>query len=327
VISRRTFITTVTSLLAAPLVAGAQQAGKVRRIGFLGAETASTNRHFLDAFRLGMREHGYVEGQTITIEERWAEGRSDRFPDLIADLMRAKPDVLVVSSNLAALAAKASTRTIPVVFVAGDPTGSGLVSNLARPGGNLTGLSLTLGEEFVGKWLELLGEMIPRLARVALLSNPVNPANASRFKVIQLAAERLRIKLHREDVTDANQLDNAFAEMSAARAQGLIVFVDPLTVRHRARIVELAAKSRLPAIYGFREFADAGGLMAYGSNVPALYRRAATYVDKILKGASPGDLPVEQATQFELVINMKTAKALGLTIPQALLLRADQIIQ
>jgi putative ABC transport system substrate-binding protein len=324
---RRTFATIVLGILARPLAAAAQRASKVGRIAFLGAETAATNRHFLEAFRLGLREHGYLEGQNVTIEERWAEGRSERFRDLITELIGLKSDVLVISSTLAALAAKESTRTIPIVFVAGDPIGSGLVSNLARPGGNVTGLSLTLGEEFVGKWLELLREAIPRLARVAVLSNPVNPANASRLKAIQSAAERLRIKLQREDVTDTNQLGNAFAGMSAARAQGLVVFVDPLTVRHRARIVELAAKSQLPAIYGFREFVDGGGLMAYGPNVPALYQRAAMYVDKILKGANPADLPVEQATQFEFVINLKTAKTLGLTIPQSLLLRADEIIQ
>jgi putative ABC transport system substrate-binding protein len=315
------------ALLAAPLAAETQQAGRVWRIGFLGAETPSTNGHFLHAFRLGMGEHGYVEGRNLTIQERWAEGRSDRFRELITELIGQKSDVLVISSTLAALAAKESTKTIPIVFVAGDPTGSGLVSDLARPGGNVTGLSLTLGEEFVGKWLELLGEAIPRLSRVAVLSNPVNPANAGRFTAIRMAAERLRIKLQREGVTNANQLDHAFAAMAAAGAQALVVFVDPLTVRYRARIVELAAKGRLPAIYGFREFVDSGGLMAYGSNVPALYRRAATYVDKILKGAKPGDLPVEQATQFELVINLKTAKALGLTIPQSVLMRADEVIQ
>ncbi len=329
-IERRGLIIGGLCLLAAPLAADAQPAAKatkVWRVGFLGAETASTGRHFLDAFRQGMSEHGYVEGQNVTIDQRWAEGRSERFRDLTAELTRLKPDVIVTLSTLAALAAKATTRTTPIVFVAGDPTGSGLVQDLARPGGNVTGLSLTLGEEFVGKWLELLGEAIPRLSRVAILSNPTNPANAGRLKVVQIAAQRLRIKLQHEEVTDANQLDSAFGAMSTGQAQGLIVFVDPLTVRYRARIVDLAAKTRLPAIYGFREFVDAGGLMAYGSSVPELCRRAAIYVDKILKGAKPGDLPVEQATQFEFVINLRTAKALGLAIPQSLLVRADQVIQ
>ncbi len=320
-------ITLALGLLTAPLAAEAQQAGKVYRIGFLGAETSATNRHFLEAFRLGMREHGYVEGQNLTIEERWGEGRSEHFRDLITGLIRLKLDVLVTLSGPAALAAKDLTRTIPVVFIAADPLGSGLVSSLARPAGNVTGLSITLGDEFAGKWLQLLGEAIPRLSRVAILWNPTNPAAASYLKAVQVAAQRLGITLQLQGVTDPTQLDSAFRAIATAHAQALIVFIDPLTVQYRARIVDLAAKSRLPAIYGFREFADAGGLMAYGSNVPALCRRAAVYVDKILKGTRPGDLPVEQATQFEFVINLKTAKALGLTIPQAVLIRADQVIE
>src|SRR5262249_19502801 len=315
------------ALLAAPLAAGAQQTGKARRIGFLGAETASTNGHFLDAFRLGMREHGYVEGQDLTIEARWAEGRNVRFRDLIAELIRLKVDVLVPISTPAVLASKDLTRTIPIVFISGDPLGSGVVSSLARPGGNVTGLSITFGDDFAGKWLELLGEAVPRLSRVAILGNPTNPLTAGYLKALDLAAQRLGTKIQFQGVADPNQFDGAFGAMATARAQGVIVLIDPLTVRYRGRIVELVAKARLPAIYGFREFADAGGLMAYGSSVPALCRRAATYVDKILKGAKPGELPVEQATKFEFVINMKTAKALGLTIPPSVLARADEVIE
>ncbi len=323
---RRAFIAGSLSLFTASVAAEAQTR-RVWRVGFLGAETAATNRHFLDAFRSGMREHGYVEGHNLTIEERWAEGRSDRFRDLAAELIRLKLDVLVPISTPAVVVAKNLTRTIPIVFVAVDPLGTGLVSSLAHPGGNVTGLSITLGEEFAGKWLELLREAIPRLSRVAILWNPANPSNATFLKAVQVSAHTTGTTLQLQGVGDPDQLDSAFAAVASGRAQALIVFPDPLTVRYRARIVDLAAKGRLPAIYGFREFADAGGLMAYGSSVAVLCRRAATYVDKILKGAKPGDLPVEQATQFEFVINLKTAKALGLAIPPAVLARADEVIQ
>jgi ABC-type uncharacterized transport system substrate-binding protein len=313
--------------VVASLAVEAQQSGKVWRVGFLGAETASTNLHFLEAFRVGMREHGYVEGQNLTLEVRWAEGRSERFRDLAAELTRLNLDVIVPVSTPAVRAVKALTGTIPIVSISVDPLGTGLVPSLARPGGNVTGLSITLGDEFAAKWLELLGEIVPGLSRVAVLWNPANPGNASFMKAVQAAAKKLGTHLELHGVGEPDQLDAAFAKAAAARVQGVIVFPDPLTVQNRARVVDLAAKSRLPAVYGFREFADSGGLMAYGSSVTALCRRAATYVDKILRGAKPGDLPIEQATQFEFVINLKTAKALGLTIPQTLLLRADQVIE
>jgi putative ABC transport system substrate-binding protein len=314
-------------LLAAPLAAEAQGSIAHTRVAFLGAESASTNQHFLDAFRQGMRELGYVDGQNITLEERWAEGRSERFPELIGELVRLKASVIVTVSQPAALAAKNGTTTIPIVFIAGDPVGSGLVPSLARPGGNLTGLSIFLGDEFSGKWLQLLKEAVPKASRVAVLWNPANPLNAAYLTVLRGVAQKLGVKLQPEEVRDPSQFDNAFASMSAKRAQALVVAIDPLTVRYRGRIAELAAKNRLPAMYGFREFADAGGLMAYGANLPYLCRRAAIYVDKILKGAKPGDLPVEQPTNFELVVNLKTAKALGLTIPPSVLLRADHVIE
>src|SRR4030095_3587829 len=277
-------------------------------MGCVAATTASTSRRYLEAFRFGMRDHGYVEGQNLTIEARWAEGRSERFRELTAELIPLKVDVLMVISTGAALAAKDLTRTIPIVAISVDPLGTGVVSSLARPGGNVTGLSITLGDEFAGKWLELLRQAVPQLSRFAILFNPTNAAHSLYLKTLQVSAQRLGTTLQLQGVTDPNQLDGAFGAMAAANAQGLIVFIDPLTVRHRGRIVELAGKVRLPAIYGFREFADTGGLMAYGSSVPALCRRAAMYIDKILKGAKPGDLPVEQATQFEFVINRKTAK-------------------
>ena len=313
-----------------PLTARAQQAhGPIAhaRIAFLGAELASTNQHFFDAFRQGMREHGYVDGQNVTLVERWAEGRSERFPELIGELLSLKVDAILAVSVPAALAAKSGTNTIPIVFIASDPLGVGLVPSLARPGGNLTGFSLFLGDEFSSKWLELLKEAVPNVSRVALLWNPVNPVSSHYVTVLRGAAEKLGVMLQPQAVSDPDQFDGAFATMAVARAQALVVVVDPLTVRYRGRIVELAIKNRLPTMYGFREFVDAGGLIAYGVNVPYLCRRAAIYMDKIIKGARPADLPVEQPTKFELVINLKTARALGLEIPPTLLARADEVIE
>jgi len=327
-VERRAFIGAVTGgLLAAPLAGEGQESTTRPRVGFVGAESQSTNQHFLDAFRQGMRDNGYVDGQNVTIDARWADGRSERFPELIGELIRLDSRVIVTVSLQAALAAKKFTTSTPIVFIASDPLGVGLVASLARPGGNVTGLSLFLGEEFSSKWLELLREVIPRVSRVAVLLNRASPASVGYLTVLQGAAQKLGIKLWPQDVRDLSQFEGAFAAMVAERAQGLVVVVDPLTVRYRGRIVELAAKNRIPAVYGFREFVDAGGLMAYGVNVPYLCRRAAGYVDKILKGTKPGDLPIEQPTTFELVINLKTAKALGLTIPPSLLARADQVIE
>ena len=325
---RRAFISAMTGgLLVAPLAGEGQESTTLPRVGFVGAESQSTNQHFLDAFRQGMRDNGYVDGQNVTIDARWADGRSERFPELIGELIRLDSRVIVTVSLQAALAAKKFTTSTPIVFIASDPLGVGLVASLARPGGNVTGLSLFLGEEFSSKWLELLREVIPRVSRVAVLLNRASPASVGYLTVLQGAAQKLGIKLWPQDVRDLSQFEGAFAAMVAERAQGLVVVVDPLTVRYRGRIAELAAKNRIPAVYGFREFVDAGGLMAYGVNVPYLCRRAAGYVDKILKGTKPGDLPIEQPTTFELIINLKTAKALGLTIPPSLLARADQVIE
>ncbi len=315
-------------LLAAPMATDAQQPAKVPRIGFLEAGSPSVNRHFANAFRQGLHDLGYVEGQNIIIEERWAEGKTERFPDLLGELIRLKVDVIVQASSPGALAAKRATATIPIVFVGvSDPVATGLVAGLARPGGNITGLSLAFSEGFAGKWVELIKEMVPRGSRFALLWNPDGGGIGASVKETQIAAAALGVRLRSFEVRDQNQLDGAFAAMTGRRLAGLIVVTDPLTLRHRTRIVELAAKSRLPAMYGFGEFVRAGGLIAYGPSVPDMFRRAATYVDKILKGAKPADLPVEQPTRFELVVNLKTAKALGLTIPQSIFIRADQVIQ
>ncbi len=298
------------------------------QIGFVEAGSASGNRHFLDAFRQGLRELGYLEGQQIIIEQRWAEGRNELFPGLLAELIRLNVDVIVVSSNAGAggaLAAKDATRTIPIIFVAiGDPVGLGLALSLGRPGGNLTGLS-TLSEEYSVKCVELLKEVVPKTSRLALLWNPKTMLNA-RAKEVQDRAKALRVKLESFEVRAPDEFDGAFVAMTKERVDGLIVLADPLTVRYRTRIVELAAKNRLPTIYQFAEFVRVGGLIAYGTSVPDVFRRAAIYVDKVFRGARPADLPIEQPTKFELVINLKTAKSLGLTIPPSLLLRADQVI-
>jgi putative ABC transport system substrate-binding protein len=281
----------------------------------------------LEAARQGLRELGYVEGETIALEVRWAEGRYEQMPELVADLVRLKVNVIVVGGTPAALAAKKATQTIPVVMVGpGDPVESGLVGSLARPGGNLTGLSL-LTPEISGKRLQLLKEVVPKVSRIAVLRNPSHPIHAVLWQETQSAARKLGMQLQALEVRGPEDFDETFRAATRGRAGALLAFDDGLTLGYRTWIVALAAKARLPAIYGFREFPDVGGLMSYGANFPELFRRAATFVDKILKGAKPADLPVEQPTRFELVINLKTAKALKLTIPQSVLIRADQVIQ
>ena len=326
--TRRAFIgSLVGSLLAAPLAAETQQAGKVYRIGVLEPTSMALNAANLDAFRKGLRELGYVEGRNMMIEYRSADGRSERFPDLAAELVRLKVDVILTRGTPAVMAAKNATGTIPVVMAAsGDPVLSGVVSSLARPGGNVTGLSAVV-VEVSGKRLELIREVAPGVSRVAALFNMSNPNDALQWKETETAAPTLRVQLQLLDVRKPGDFAGAFDAAVKGRAGALFVGLDALTWANHRPIVELAAKHRLPAIYGGREFVNAGGLIAYGVSYPHLYRRAASYVDKILKGAKPADLPVEQPTKFELVINLKTAKALGLTIPQSLLGRADEVIQ
>jgi putative ABC transport system substrate-binding protein len=327
-VDRRTFLAgTGAVLLVAPLAAQAQAPGKVARVGYVFARVSSADQRLWDTARQGLRELGYVEGQNIKLEVRWADGRSELLPELVAELVRSKVDVLVVATTPGALAAKNATRTIPIVFVSvGDPVGNGLVASLARPGANLTGLGL-LNPEVSGKRLELLKESLPSISRVAVLTNPGNPVHAVFWRETHTAAQTLGLQLQPITVRAPEDFDQAFRAAARGRADALLAFDDALTAGHRARLVAVAAKYRLPTMYGFREFPEAGGLLSYGPNLLDQYRRTATYVDRILRGTRPSDLPVEQPTKFELVINLKTAKALGLTIPPSLLGRADEIIQ
>jgi putative tryptophan/tyrosine transport system substrate-binding protein len=329
---RRTFMALVSGgLLATPLSAEAQQATKVARIGILGPVVEPTKR-FDVAFRQGLRDLGYVEGSNLVIEYRSAEGKVERLPALAAELIALNVDVIVAVTTPATLAAKQATRTIPIVFVgAADPVGSGLVATLARPGGNVTGLT-NLSAELGGKRLELATQVVPGVSRVAVLYQPgafVERTEKDMLKATDVAARALGVRLQVVEARGPADFDRAFSDMTRARAGALTVLTSPIfnTPVERGRLVDLAAKTRLPTVYPWREGVDAGGLMSYGPSNAELWRRAATYVDKILKGAKPGDLPVEQPTKFELVINLKTAKALGLTIPPSLLSRADEVIQ
>jgi putative tryptophan/tyrosine transport system substrate-binding protein len=324
---RRLLIALAASALAVPFVSVAQSQGRTWRIGMLETVSTELNGANLDAFRKGLLELGYVEGRNLIIEYRSADGRSERFAALATELVGLKVDLIVTRGTPAAVAAKNATRTIPVVMAnAGDPVDSGLVTSLARPGGNVTGLS-SLTVPLEAKRFGLLRELVPGITRIAALYNMSSPANPPQWKEIETAARSLSIQPQLLDVRRPEDLAPAFDAATRQRADGLIVGQEGLFQANRKLIAELAAKHRLPAIYRSMEFIEAGGLMAYGPSYPDLYRRAATYVDKILKGAKPGDLPVEQPTKFELIINLKTAKALGLTIPQSLLLRADEVIQ
>jgi putative ABC transport system substrate-binding protein len=323
--NRRTFLCgLMLGALNAPLAAPAQQPpGKPARVGLLGDVPS-----FLDeAFRQGLRELGHVEGQNIVIEHRAPDWKYERLPALAAELVRLKVDVIVAASPAATKAAKQATSTIPIVFtVSGDPVAEGFVSSLARPGGNITGLA-TVSPELTGKQLEMLKEVAPKVSRVAILQNPNNQGHRRAVRQAEEAARTLGLQLQILEARTPSEIEAAFVAMTNQRAGGVLVLRDAFFRAQRAQIVPLAAQRRLPAVYGLREEAEVGGLLAYGASVPQMFRRAAIYVDKILKGAKPADLPVEQPTKFELVINMKTAKALGLTIPQSILLRADQVIE
>ena len=323
---------TLIALLALGAVAGtfatkAQQPVRIRRLGLLTALSPSDIALWHQVFRLGLRDLGWVEGKNISVEYRYVEGRSERLPELAADLVNLKVDVIVASALTDAVAAQKATKTIPIVMAAaGDSVASGLVESLARPGGNVTGLS-QMTTELVGKRLELLKEMIPKLSRVAVLWNPQGPGSTPNWKELQQSARQLGVLLHSLEVRTADDFDKAFADAARARAGALFVMSNHLFVANMKRIVDFAAKSRLPSVSHVSEFADAGGLVAYGPDRADLYRRAATFVDKILKGAKPADLPVERPTKFELVINQKTAKSLGIKIPQSILVRADRVIE
>jgi len=316
------------SLLAAPLAA--QQAAKIARIGYLTVDMAA-NPHVREAFLQGLRDLGYVEGRNVVIEYRDAEGKFERLPARVAELVALKVDVIVTAGGtLPALAAKQATKTIPIVFAsAPDPVTDGLVTSLARPGGNVTGLS-NLAAELVGKRLEQFKQAVPGVSRVAVLWQPGGLGERTEkgmLKGAEVAARALGVRLQFVEARSPADFDRAFTEMTRARADALTVLPSTMLNTERRRLVDLAAKNRLPAVYPWRESVDAGGLMSYGPNLADLFRRAAIYVDKILKGAKPADLPVEQPTKFELVINLKTAKALGITVPHSLLLRADQVIE
>ena len=308
-------------------VAPAQQPTKIPRIGFLLATSPSSNAARYEAFRQGLRELGYVEGKNLVIDRRFAEGKLDRLPSLAAELVRLNVDVIVTSGGISTRAAKEATVTIPIVMVQdNDPVANGFVASLARPGGNITGLA-TLAPELSGKRLELLKEIVPRLSRVAVFGTSINPGNAQSLKEIQLAAGAFKVQLQYLDVLEPKDIETAFRAATKGRADAVIVLVSSVLNSHRTQVVELAVKARLPVIYPFLEFVEAGGLMTYGVNFTDLYRRAATYVDKILKGRTPADLPVEQPMNFEFIVNLKAAKQIGLTIPPNVLVRANKVIR
>jgi putative tryptophan/tyrosine transport system substrate-binding protein len=334
--TRRTIgllVTLALALLGMPLMADAQQPTKVYRIGRLSAgsppEVSPPGQRTAEAFRQGLHELGYVEGQNLVIEWRFAEGRLERLPELAAELVRLPVDVLVVAGGEPVIrAAQQATHTIPIVFAGqSDPVGAGSIASLAQPGGNLTGLN-TFSIELYGKRLELLKELVPQVARIAALANPAFPGTARAMLEVQRAAQALGVQLHIVEVRSPDAFEHAFAAITSAGIDALLVLTDPLTFeRHVSAIIALARQTRLPAMYPWRAYVEAGGLMVYGASLPDIHRRAAYYVDRILKGTKPADLPVEQPTTFELVINLKTAKELGLTIPPPLLFQATEVIR
>ncbi len=318
-------VTLLLSLFTVPLAAAAQPPGQVYRIGYLGTDPPPAHRW--DAFLDGLRERGYIEGRNLVFERRFSEGKEERFQEFAAELVRLRVDCLLVPTTPAALAAKHATQTIPIVMLTAiDPVGAGLVASLARPGGNLTGLSV-LAPELSGKRLELLKAVVPQVSRVVALWNAANPANASAWEETQAAARALGLRLHSQEVRGPQDLEGAFALTAKVRPEALLVLQDSLINMYRPQIAEFVTQQHLTSVFFTREWVVAGGLMSYGPSIPDLYRRAATYVDKILKGAKPADLPVEQPRKFELVLNLKTAQALGLTIPPIVLFQADEVIQ
>jgi len=326
---RRAFVgVSAAVVLTMPFVAEAQKPGTVPRIGYIVLNSAESGKHLLAAFRQGLRERGWVDGENIAIEDRYAYGVIERLRPIVAELIRLKVDILVTTSSATTWAAKDATESIPVVMtVSADALGEGLITSLAHPGANITGMTFLVGPEIAGKQLQLLKELVPAAERIVVLTNPSNRSHAAFTRELTVAARSLGAQLQIVEARSPEQLDNAFAAMARERGQALLVLSDSIFVGQRRRIVSLAAANRLPAIHYQREFVDAGGLVSYGASLADMFRRAATDVDKILKGAKPGDLPIEQPTKFELAINLKTAKALGLAIPQSLLLRAHEAIQ
>jgi putative ABC transport system substrate-binding protein len=322
---RRAFIGGVAAAVLGPRAAYAQTPAKARRIGLLMTTTPAAAAHIIVAFADGLRALGHVEGKNVLFEYRWAEGDRERFAEMAADLVRKHVDVLVASSQAAALAAQRATRTIPIVMVnASDPVEAGLVASLARPGGNVTGLSQQLTREIRAKQLQLLKEMLPKMSRVGVLHSAATTVGLREYEA---AGQTLEVRVQLVEVRNRNDLESAFATMAQARIDALLVPADPFLFSERQRVAELAREYRLAGMYSTREYAEAGGLMSYSARLSEQFRRAAIYVDKILRGASAGTLPVEAPSHYELVINLKTAKALGLTIPPSLLHRADQVIE
>jgi putative ABC transport system substrate-binding protein len=325
---RREFLIGLGAALASPLRARAQLPRTMYRVGFLGNTTAALEANILEPFRQGLRDLGYEEGRNITIEYRWAEGNYERLPGLIAELVALNLDVMVTAGTPAALAVKKAAISVPLVVAAfGDPVGTGVVPSLAHPAGNITGLS-AMAPELEGKRLQLLGEVVPKLSHVAVMWNPLN-AVFQEISIRQLndAGEALQIKVQPVAVRVAEDLDAAFATLVKDKPQALIILADRIFLHNRARLIDFATRNRLPGVYAYRELVEAGGLMSYGPSYEDMHRRAATYVDKILKGAKPADLPIEQPTRFNLVINRTAAQALGLTIPPLILARADEVIE
>jgi ABC-type uncharacterized transport system substrate-binding protein len=320
-------IAIIATVVGCGALAEAQQATKIPRIGYLSAPSPSAQMARIDAFRQGLRELGYVEGKNIVIEHRSADGKLDRQPALAAELVRLKVDIIITGGPQSTRAAKEATSTIPIVMAQdNDPLGNGFVASLARPGGNITGLA-TLAPEIGGKRLELLKEIVPKLSRVAVLGTSTVPGNAQQLKETERAAGALGVRLQFLEVLDPKDIETAFRVAGKGRADAVLTLPSAILLSQRAQLADLAVKNRLPAIYSQPEYAEAGGLMTYGVNITDLYRRAATYVDKILKGRKPADLPVEQPIKFELIINLKAAKQIGLTIPQKVLGRADRVIK
>lgn len=322
---RREFITLLGGATAWPLVARAQ--GGIPRVGFMGNSTAALEVNLVDSFREGLRELGYEEGRNIAIEYRWADGRYERFAALVAELIAAKVDVIVTAGTPAALAVKKATSTVPLVMVAvGDPVGTGLVPSLARPDGNLTGLS-SVAPDLEGKRLELLREIVPSVSRIAVFINSVNPFHATSMRQAQNAGKTLGIKVQQYDIRKSEDLDGAFAAIRKERPDALLILADRVFLHNRERIVDFTEEQRLPNVSAYKEVVEAGGLMSYGPSYEDMHKRAAIYVNKILKGAKPGNLPIEQPTKFTLVVNLKAAKALGISMPPAVLSRADDVIE
>jgi putative tryptophan/tyrosine transport system substrate-binding protein len=324
---RREFIAMLgTGAAAWPLAARAQQAGRTWRIGFLGAASAAKYGKLADALRDGLRDFGYIEGKNLTIEFRWAEGDNARLPELAAELVKRHIDCLVTHGTPGTAAAKKATATMPIVMaVSGDAVATGLINSLAQPGGNVTGTTF-FGPELAAKRLELLHDAVPRARQLAVLVNPENPVNGPVLKAMDGTAATLKLNLQQFVVRKANELDDTFAKIAAQHLDGVAVFEDAITVANASAIAQLAAKQRLP-MTGFAELAKAGGLIGYGANIPALFRRAGYFVDKILRGAKPADIPVEQPTEFETVINLKTAKALDVAMTPSLIATADDVIE